>query len=183
MNWYAVYTRYGREFYVEERLNWQAFETYLPMFKKKFIGAKRAYYEPRPLFPTYLFVRLDLNKNGWGNVLSTSGVRGLVANGRGDNPIAVSELAINSIKSREAMGYVQFKEPRRLLVGQRVKVLEGPWFDNFGELQYLDDRERAKVLLEIFGRKTIVQLLSCHLEPADNQMTVNSGRSPQRAAG
>ena len=81
------------------------------------------------------------------------------------------------------MGYVQFEEPRRLLVGQRVKVLEGPWFDNFGELQYLDDRERAKVLLEIFGRKTVVQLLSCHLEPADNQMTVNSGRSPQRAAG
>src|SRR3990167_1401723 len=176
ISWYAAYTRYGSEPHAEERLNWQGFETYLPLFKKKFIGAKRVYYEPRPLFPTYILVRTDLGRNGWGDILSTAGVRRLITS------CHIEDHKISWLKSREKNGYVVFDDQPRLWVGQRVKVLEGsPWFDNLGEIQYLDDQERAKVLLTAFGRQTPVEILSCHLESADNQMTVKGGPMPQAA--
>ena len=175
ISWYAAYTRYGSESNVEERLNWQGFETYLPMFKKKFIGVKRVYYEPRPLFQTYVLVRVDLHRNGWGDILSTSGVRRLITS------CHIEDRKISWLKSREKNGYITFDDQPKFHVGERVKVIGGVWFDNFGEIQYLDDRERAEVLLMVFGRMTPVQILSCHLEPADNQMTVNGGRSPQGA--
>ena len=180
INWYAAYCRYGSESHAEERLNWQGFETYLPMFKKKFIGVKRAYYEPRPLFPTYVFVRFDIDRNGWRDILSTGGVRGLVANGHGELPVALPERAVIQLKAREHGGYVTFENKPKFHNGQWVKITDGPFLDNLAQVAYLDDQERVAVLLNLFGRATVAHLLSCHLEPADNQMTVNSGRSPQR---
>ena len=182
MNWYVLYTRYGAENRVQLHLKRQEFETYLPLFKKKYVGAKRVYYEPRPLFPTYAFVRLDLNMNGWRDVLSVSGVRKLVDDVLG-KPVQVPDEDIIGLKSREYAGFIRMPDWPKFHNGQCVRVTEGPLIDNLAQVDYMDDRERVRVFTEFMGRKTPAWVLSRHLEPADNQMTVKGGCSPKRAFG
>ena len=164
INWYAAYCRYGSESHAEERLNWQGFETYLPMFKKKFIGVKRAYYEPRPLFPTYVFVRFDIDRNGWRDILSTGGVRGLVANGHGELPVALPERAIIQLKAREHGGYVTFEDRPKFHNGQWVRVIDGLFVGKLAKIDLLSESERIQILLDAFGRKVRVELCGSQLE-------------------
>ena len=80
----------------------------------------------------------------------------------GDNgPQVVSEMVVNSIKLKEKNGVVTFDPPTpKYKKGDRVKVIEGPLADTGQILLYegMGSHDRVKVLMELLGRKVIVEL-------------------------
>ena len=176
IHWFVAHTRYGAEERTASRLPPDTFETYVPKFKKRYTGEKRNYYEPRVLFPTYPFVRFDPNQSGWHDALALAGIRWLLGDSEGPIPLRDREIA--SLKARENKGFVDTGEPAEFQRGDRVKLRNGSIVDILGRVQYMDERGRVSVLVEMFGRATVALIPSRRLEPADNQMTVKFRNSP-----
>jgi hypothetical protein len=76
--WYVVHTRFQCERGAVQQLNRQGFCTFLPLKPKAWRHARRQGTRFVPLFPRYLFVRLNLGRDRWRSVNGTFGVHGLV---------------------------------------------------------------------------------------------------------
>ena len=58
--WYVVHTHPNGEARAEHNLRRQGFHTYLPRYLRRTRHARKTQLVPRPLFPRYVFVALDL---------------------------------------------------------------------------------------------------------------------------
>lgn len=63
--WYVVQTQPNGEARAEAHLRRQGFRTYLPRYLRSRRHARKTQMVPRPLFPRYLFVGLDLARDRW----------------------------------------------------------------------------------------------------------------------
>src|SRR5258706_199461 len=77
-SWAVVNTQPHRERTALENLARQDFHAYCPMVRKRIRHARRAQDALRPLFPGYVFVRVDPDLRRWRPILSTIGVRTVV---------------------------------------------------------------------------------------------------------
>ena len=98
-----------------------------------------------PLFPCYLFARLDLQINYF-EVKYLAGVTGLVS--AGADPLVVPEVIISEIRARGIDDVVEIREVP-FDSGQPVRVVEGPFrgFEAIFE-RYLSSTERVAILLK-----------------------------------
>ncbi len=134
-------------------------------------GGKRKVREQK-LFPGYMMIQMRLTDETWYLVLGTSGVGDFT--GAGGKPMPMPEAEVRRllgqetvteevvegevsapVKGKEAAPVIRFS----VVVGEAVKVKEGP-FENFeGHVHSLDDHTgKVKVMIEIFGRSTEVEL-------------------------
>ena len=90
--WYAVHTHSRSEEKALAHLARQGFSAYLPRFLKRRSHARRHDWVPAPLFPRYLFVRLDPGPERWMAVGPTVGPCDPV--GAGDRPAPVPALRV-----------------------------------------------------------------------------------------
>jgi transcriptional antiterminator RfaH len=105
----------------------------------------------RPLFPGYLFVRLDPAKSRWRSINGTMGVSHILTDG--EVPKYLDEAIVAEIMSREdATGAVKFDRPA-FLSGQPVRVTDGPFADLGGLFEEVRDHERVVLLISLLGRK------------------------------
>jgi transcription elongation factor/antiterminator RfaH len=153
--WYAVHTQPNREFRAKNQLENQAFQVFLPKRLKTVRHARKLTNVTAPFFPRYLFVRLDLTRQGWRSVNGTFGVSSLVMQGDLPHPAprGVVEAMIASV---DAAGLLCLEE--NLTVGSQVRLAAGPFAEKLGILDRLDDSGRVRVLLEIMGGTIPVQL-------------------------
>jgi len=77
--WFVAYTLPKSERRAVLHLGAQGFRTYLPEFQKTIRHARRLRTIRAPLFPRYLFVILDLERDRWLSVRSTFGISRVVA--------------------------------------------------------------------------------------------------------
>jgi transcriptional antiterminator RfaH len=155
-NWYAVQTQPRAEMKALTHLTRQGFEVYLPRFMKKRRHARRVENVSSPLFPSYLFVAIDMATQRWRCVNSTVGVQKLVCNG--DAPAVVDGRTIEVLKSRQDdRGFITLDKPR-FSDGEKVRVIDGVFSDSFGIYEGMTDRERVDILLDLLGRKVRVQI-------------------------
>src|SRR5205823_8571760 len=98
LRWYVVHTQPHHECLAETNLRRQGFATYLPRYLRRCRHARRTETVPRPLFPRYLFVALDLARDRWRAVQSTFGVSHLVV--AGDAPAPVPDGVVEEIWAR-----------------------------------------------------------------------------------
>jgi transcription termination/antitermination protein NusG len=117
-------------------------------------GGKKKVTE-RVNFPGYMFIQMDINKNTRHFIRNAPSVMGFV--GPEGEPVALSEPEVARIIGRssndDALPDMQFT------VGERVRVLDGPFMDFEGTVQEcLPERKRLKVLVSIFGRNTPLDL-------------------------
>jgi len=107
----------------------------------------------RPLFPRYLFVRMDLSRDRWRSVQSTFGVQSLVW--VGERPGAISQDLITELRAREnAAGYVEV-ESKPFNKGEKIRILDGIFEDSVGTFQRNADKYRVAVLLQLLGREVM----------------------------
>jgi len=59
--WYVIKTKPGTEHRVEINLSNQGIETFLPLFESRQYNQGRMLQKIKPLFPNYLFAKLDLD--------------------------------------------------------------------------------------------------------------------------
>ncbi|MEX0663915.1 MAG: transcription termination/antitermination protein NusG [Acidimicrobiia bacterium] len=170
--WYVVHTYAGyenkvksnlanriRSMHVEERI----FEVIIPMEDViEFKGGQRRVVQKK-VFPGYLLVRMDLDDDSWYVVRNTPGVTGFVGPS-GSKPTPLSRKEVEDILGVEKLDgtpavekkvrpRVEFEE------GEQVRVVTGPFADFNGAIAEIDvDRSKLKVLVNIFGRETPVEL-------------------------
>ena len=80
LSWYVVHTKIRQEALAMTNLNRQGFECYMPMLKMEKMRRHKATLVEEPMFPRYLFIRLDTSGSGpsWSPIRSTLGVSQLV---------------------------------------------------------------------------------------------------------
>lgn len=136
-------------------------------------GGKRKVREQK-LFPGYMMIRMRLTDETWYLVLGTNGVGDFT--GAGGKPMPMPESEVKRLLGQgkeieeelvEGEPVVAPKATKEVTpvfrfsvsVGEAVKVKEGP-FENFeGQVHSLDDHTgKVKVMIEIFGRSTEVEL-------------------------
>ena len=156
-HWYVVHTHARAENQAVENLARQNFEVYLPKFERRRRHARRADFVKSPLFPRYLFVRLDLGLDRWRSIFSTIGVSRLVL--QGEKPAAVPDGIVETIKSQEGSnGCVEMHTIRPFVRGERVRVMSGTFCDQVGQFLALDEKSRVVMLLSLLGREITVRL-------------------------
>jgi transcriptional antiterminator RfaH len=150
--WYVVQTHAHAEAKAAAHLARQGFTAYLPRYLKRRRHARRIETVAAPLFPRYLFVTVDMVCQRWRSIHSTIGVARLVCNG--DDPTAVEDAVVESLKAREdAHGFVKLGQRPRFALGDKVRVLDGVFAECLGLFDGMKDSDRVAVLLDLLGRK------------------------------
>lgn len=122
--WYAVHVKSRHEFKVADRLSDAGIEAFLPVVERQSRWKDRKKVVTFPLFPGYLFVRIEKNNEAKMVVLKTSGVVRFVGFKPGD-PENVPDEQIDSLKklveNKASLDpYPYLKE------GRRVRIKRGP---------------------------------------------------------
>ena len=169
-SWYVVHTYAGYENKVKSNLQSRIasmnmedriFECVIPMEDViEFKGGKKVVVQKK-VFPGYLLVRCELDDDSWRVVRNTPGVTGFV--GLGAKPTPLSRKEVESILAVQPEGVEGAKKtrPHRPMfeVGESVRVREGPFADFSGQIAEInEDQLKLKVLVNIFGRETPVEL-------------------------
>jgi transcriptional antiterminator RfaH len=161
LRWYAIQTKANKEKEVEKRLVDLRLEVFLPWIRARRRVGSRFHWVLVPLFPGYLFCRLDLMESGKAARYSP-GVKDFLKFG---NQIAeVAMEIVTSLRERCPCGIAEI-DPVSAQPGDSVKINEGPFFG----LEAIFERkmkgsERVAVLLDILGRQTRLILPSEAIE-------------------
>ena len=153
--WAVVNTQPHRQLIACENLKRQEFLAYCPMVRRQVTHARRSREVLRPLFPGYLFVRIDLNTQIWRPILSTIGVRSLVR--FGEQLAFIDNDFIEGLKSREIDSAVaRPADPYR--IGQRLRITHGAFEGLIATIVEMDERDRVTVLMDLLSRPVRVKL-------------------------
>jgi len=162
--WYAIHTYSGYEENVAENLQQRIesmdmeekiFAIMVPKEKKiKIKNGKRRIVDEK-IFPGYVLVEMIVTDDSWYVVRNTPNVTGFI--GTGTTPTPVSDEEIKSLQKRMGVEEPEYKID--VEVGEPIRIIDGP-FKNFeGKVSEIDDsRGKIKVLVNMFGRETPVEL-------------------------
>ena len=157
MEWYAVHTHVNKESLSEINLIRQNFITYLPKYKKIIKHARKISTVVRPLFPRYLFVKLDLVKQRWHLINSTYGVNVLIT--MEEKPVKILDKIINEIKSYDNSDVIANISPySSMTMGEEVNILEGIFSGRKAIFDGLTDDNRIKVLFNLLGKEVTLSM-------------------------
>lgn len=142
--WYLVRTKPGKERWVRDQLSIILPQIFLPMLKARIPRWGKLSVSLTPLFPCYVFARLDLTTHYF-EVKYLPGVHGLVS--AGSDPLAVPEQIVQEIRLRGVNNVVEIHQ-QPFDSGQAVRVVDGPFrgFDAIFD-RYLSGPERVAILL------------------------------------
>jgi transcriptional antiterminator RfaH len=161
--WFLVHARAKSELKAESHLRAQGFRTFFPQIRKTIRHARQLRTVRAPLFPRYLFLILNLDRDRWLSVRSTVGVSSLVTVSDG-RPIPVPNGIVETLIAQSDDKLARLDAG--LVEGQSVRVLSGPFADFLGKLERLNDAGRVRVLLELMGTTVPVSMHRSVLAPA-----------------
>jgi len=161
--WYVARSLPRQEARAQFQLLRQGFSVFLPRVMKTIRHARKLRTAPTPVFPSYMFVALDLERERWRSVNGTSGIASLIM--QGEVPLPVPPGVVESLLDlMDEDGLVRFD--RNLREGQSVRVVAGPFADAIGVLERSDANGRVHVLLDIMNGKVSTYLDRSSLEAA-----------------
>lgn len=170
--WFALHTLSGQEMKVRDsitkRLKAEEMQDYirevlLPMEKVVEVRNQKKTVTQRKLHPGYVYIDialLDENmrilEKPWYFIKDTPGIIGFVG---GERPIPLETAEIDEIKEQIADSE-DVERPRvNFEVGETVKINDGPFLNFSGVIEEIDpERGKLKITVDIFGRKTPVEL-------------------------
>ncbi len=168
--WYVIHTYSGYEEAVAKNLRQRVeslgmedkiFNVIVPKEKKiRIKNGKREVIEEK-IYPGYVLVEMIVTDDSWYVVRNTPNVTGFV--GSGTTPLPVSEEEIQNLMKRMKVEEPQYKI--EVKIGDLVKITDGPFKDFEGKVSEVDEeRGRVKVLINMFGRDTPVELDSLQIK-------------------
>lgn len=163
--WYVVHTYSGHELKVAEQLKvrlesmaveGKVFEAIVPAQDKIQIkkGQKKTVKEK--ILPGYMLVKMIMDDQSWLAVRTTPGVTAFIGS-VGRKPTPIPEREVDNILKFMAVKAPKFKST--FSAGEAVKIVDGPFADFLGTVDYQDETKgKLQVLVSIFGRETPVEL-------------------------
>jgi transcriptional antiterminator NusG len=169
-NWYVVHTYSGYEDRVAENLRQRIvslgmddkiFDVIVPKENQIEIKNGRRRIVERRIFPGYVLVQMDVTDDSWYVVRNTPNVTGFV--GSGTTPTPIDESEVRHIQKR--MGVEEPKYQIDFSIGETVNITDGPFKGFDGSVNEIDDSKgKIKVLVNMFGRETPVELDSLQVK-------------------
>ena len=163
--WYVVHTYAGYENRVKANLvsriqsmnvEEKVFEVVIPMEDVMEIKQGKKQVVQKKVFPGYVLVRMYLDDDAWYVVRNTPNVTGFVGSGAKPTPLSDREVErILQVKKdqKKLKPRLEFEEQ------ESVRVTEGPFANFTGSISEINvDQSKLKVLVNIFGRETPVEL-------------------------
>jgi len=157
MRWYVVQTHALAEKKALFHLKRQGFDAYLPRYLKSRRHARKTDWVPAPLFPRYMFLRMDTARSRWLNIRSTIGVSNLVCHG--NIPAPIPDKIIEDIRKRESeTGLIDIRREAQFNKGDVIQITDGPLSERVGLFECESDEERVFILLDLLGREVRVKV-------------------------
>jgi len=167
--WILVYTKPNQESKAKENLKNQYFETFLP-----FLAIKNKFNDfiTKPLFPRYIFVRLNFSNSKWHTISSTKGISHVIT--FADKPAVIEDNIINSIRLKLDKNNIYY------LVNKKIKYQKGDSVTiGKGKLQGIEaiflsntPKNRVKVLLKFLNTNIVANLPKSALKSKDLNQTI-----------
>jgi transcriptional antiterminator RfaH len=162
VGWAVVKAQPHRERVAVENLERQGFRTYCPVILRQRRRGRQMQPVPKPLFPGYLFVRLDPDVQPWRPMLSTLGVRTVICSG--ERPSLIEDAFVEGLKVREHDGVIVHPD-RPYQVGQQVRMAGGAFDGLVATVIGMREKDRLTVLLQLLSRAVRVELGAQDLSP------------------
>jgi len=146
--WFLAQTLHHREKLAALHLGAQGFRSFFPRFRRTIRHARQLREVTAPVFPGYIFVVLNPERDRWRSISGTFGISRLVSTYGRPTPVpsGVVEAFIGAIDNT---GLVRLGG--ELTPGQLVRVVGGPFVGGLGIFERTDGRGRVRVLLNIMG--------------------------------
>ena len=167
--WFVLHTQSGYENKVRQNLEARTHsmnmegkihEIVIPMEDVvEFKNGKKVVVQKK-MFPGYLLVRCRLDDDSWYVIRNTPGVTGFVGAGNKPSPLPRKEVEhFLAVKLDEVEAPKRSRPRLQYEINETVRVKEGPFADFSGEIVEInEDQLKLKVLVNIFGRETPVEL-------------------------
>jgi transcription antitermination factor NusG len=160
--WFVARVHPHRESTAQLNLHRLGFRSFAPRVSRTVRHARKSRNVLAPLFPGYIFLILDLSRDRWRCVNSAFGVASLVGV---EQPTPVPQGVVETlVAATESSGTVRLDSD--LKIGQKVRILSGPFAETLCRLVHLDDRGRVRVLLEFMGAEVSARLDRSCVAPA-----------------
>jgi len=143
--WYLLQSKPHQERRALENLRNQGFECIMPLYLRERLRRGRREKVEEPLFPRYLFVRLDSIVSNWHVLRSTYGVTDIVR--FGEQPARVPDAVIETIAKRQQAN-VQIFQP-----GDQVCITSGAFAGLEGAFEQNDGDARVLILMEFMAKQ------------------------------
>ncbi|MBN1515733.1 transcription termination/antitermination factor NusG [Candidatus Sumerlaeota bacterium] len=166
MQWFALHTYSGFENKVQTTVDHLVtVEGYRDRFDQLFIPMenvveiKKGKKEIRQkiMMPGYVLVHMEPDDDLFNLITKVPGVAGFV--GDGTIPIPLNQAEVDQILNRQQAEEEKPKAEISYNVGEQVKVVDGPFVNFTGTVQEVDaEKQRLKVMVNILGRSTAVEL-------------------------
>jgi transcriptional antiterminator NusG len=163
--WYAVHTIAGHENKVRQLLQkraehnrlWESdiFEILIPTEREMTTRNGKRYEMDKKVFPGYILVQMMMSDETHDLVKRTSGVTGFVQSGNKPVPLEDYEVQriIKNLENSRETPKVNWNK------GDAIRVIEGPFADFTGKIEEVSaEKEKLKVLINMFGRDTPVEI-------------------------
>ena len=172
-NWYVVHTYSGYENKVKANLEKRVesmgmadkiFRVVVPEEEETEIKNGKKKVVKRKVFPGYVLVEIVMTDDSWYVVRNTPGVTGFVgSSGSGSKPTPLLPEEVIHLLKR--MGVEEKRVDIDYEIGETVRVKEGPFANFTGSVEEMDkDKAKLKVLVNMFGRDTPVELEFTQIE-------------------
>ena len=170
--WYVIHSYSGYENKVQKNLEHRIesmgmqdkiFQVVVPTEEEVELRDGQRRIIERRVFPGYILVEMVLDDDSWYVVRNTPGVTGFVGSGNTPTPLLPDEVdkILKRMDAEAPKIKISFK------VGQKVRIVEGPFEDFMGTVDEIDlDRTRVRVLVNFFGRETPIELDFLQVERA-----------------
>jgi transcriptional antiterminator RfaH len=152
-DWYVIYSKPHKEEQVQMHLGLKGIESFFPRIQLPGCAGRKKGISP--LFPNYLFARIDLATEAH-CVTWSPGVKRIVS--FSEQPVPLEDSIIEFLKEKaDAAGIIRARS--QLRAGQQVEITGGP-FDGFvGIIENPPNAKgRVKILLKLLSRPISVKL-------------------------
>jgi len=173
LRWYVVHAYSGMEKAVErnilERITRAGMQAkfgriLVPMEEVVEVRNGQKKTTERKFFPGYVLVEMIMDDESWHLVKHTNKVTGFVG-GAKNRPAPISEAEVMKIVSQMQEGTDKPRHKVEFVVGELVRVKEGPFTDFNGSVEDVNyEKSKVRVSVTIFGRATPVELEFSQIE-------------------
>ena len=169
MNWYVLRVMGGKErktvdFLEKEidRLGMQDFvsQILVPTEKVYQIRNGKKVSKEKNFFPGYVLVEANLAGEVPHVLKNVTNVLGFLGATKGGVPVPMRQSEINRILGKvDDMALAEEQVNIPFVVGENVKVIDGPFNSFNAEIEDIDEqKKKLKLMVKIFGRKTPLEL-------------------------
>ena len=161
--WYVVNTYSGHENKVKEKLEMRAssmdmqdyiYRVIVP--EEKVIEEKNGVQKEKikKIFPGYILVEMVMSDDAWFIVRNTPGVTGFIgSSGKGAKPTPLQPSEVDDVLNKMGISRIDIKND--LVVGDQIKIVDGPFSGMFGRVESIDEEQKiVNAIVDLFGQET-----------------------------